>query len=252
MTRKALLLATWAGLACFPAVSQADFACMRPIDNATGNLDPNYPSFDDEGWRTFDLIVFVDAGDDWTIASIDLQLLGGTFFQHGLGGDLEPPSALIDVFPALEFDSFFASPPALFDGINPQFVDGLHWTDSTVQALWFDTVDSGEGCFTLARFTTKANHLIGSVVLNFANSGGEIFPFDISWPPFGAWQLMADLDDDGDVDQGDLGLLLAAYDSQPGNPNWNADADIDDDGHVDQGDLGALLTLYGYTYCDCP
>jgi hypothetical protein len=251
MNRKALLLTASVGLAAFAPSSSANWVCMRPVDNTTGNLDPTYPTFDDEGWRTFDLIVFVDAGDDWTSATIDLEFYDGTFFQHDLGGDMEPPSALIDPIPALEFDSFFANPPALFDGINPRFADGPYWTDSTIQGTWYDLNDTGEGCFRIFRFTTQATQIFGEVEATYTNSGGQQFSYDLSWPPFQAWQLMADLDDDGDVDQADLGVLLAAYDSQPGDPNWNADADIDGDGSVDQADLGGLLTLYGYTYCEC-
>ncbi len=47
-----------------------------------------------------------------------------------------------------------------------------------------------------------------------------------------------DLDGDNDVDQADLGILLAAY----GN---DAGGDIDGDGDTDQADLGALLGNYG-------
>ncbi len=50
-----------------------------------------------------------------------------------------------------------------------------------------------------------------------------------------------DLDGDLDVDQADLGILLAAY----GN---DAGGDIDGDGDTDQADLGALLGNYG---ADC-
>ncbi|MCK4873810.1 MAG: hypothetical protein KAS72_13900 [Phycisphaerales bacterium] len=54
-----------------------------------------------------------------------------------------------------------------------------------------------------------------------------------------------DIDGDGDVDQSDLGILLAAYGSVPGDPNWNPDADLDGDGAVGQSDLGILLANYG-------
>ncbi|MFG0251897.1 MAG: hypothetical protein ACF8NJ_03380 [Phycisphaerales bacterium JB038] len=50
----------------------------------------------------------------------------------------------------------------------------------------------------------------------------------------------ADLDGDGDTDQADLGVLLAAY----GN---DAGGDLDGDGDTDQADLGILLADYGCT-----
>jgi hypothetical protein len=53
-----------------------------------------------------------------------------------------------------------------------------------------------------------------------------------------------DVDGDGMVDQSDLGLLLAAYDSRLGDDHWNEDADFDGDGWVGQPDLGLLLANY--------
>ncbi|MCK4872660.1 MAG: hypothetical protein KAS72_08035 [Phycisphaerales bacterium] len=48
---------------------------------------------------------------------------------------------------------------------------------------------------------------------------------------------VGDLDGDGDTDQSDLGILLAAY-------NINSDGDLDGDGDTDQSDLGILLADY--------
>ena len=57
--------------------------------------------------------------------------------------------------------------------------------------------------------------------------------------------LPGDIDGDGDVDQSDLGILLAAYSSCEGDEYWNPDADLDGNGCVDQSDLGILLANYG-------
>jgi hypothetical protein len=54
-----------------------------------------------------------------------------------------------------------------------------------------------------------------------------------------------DIDGDGDTDHADLGALLSAWNSQPGDPTWNPDADLDNDGHVSQADLGILLADWG-------
>lgn len=59
-------------------------------------------------------------------------------------------------------------------------------------------------------------------------------------------KVLGDCDDDGDVDQSDLGILLAAWDSHPGDDNWDYRADLDGDGHVYQSDLGILLANWGY------
>ncbi len=57
-----------------------------------------------------------------------------------------------------------------------------------------------------------------------------------------------DVDDDGDVDQADLGVLLSTYNRPSDDPDYDPRADFDCDGDVDQSDLGILLGNYG---ADC-
>ncbi len=76
----------------------------------------------------------------------------------------------------------------------------------------------------------------GSVIVGFASEvnppyGYQSFIIRLSTPCPG------DLDGDGDTDQADLGVLLAAY-------GVNADGDLDGDGDTDQADLGVLLADY--------
>jgi len=54
-----------------------------------------------------------------------------------------------------------------------------------------------------------------------------------------------DICGDSDCDQQDLGCLLAAWCSHPGDPTWDERADLDGDGHVGHGDLGILLSDWG-------
>jgi Peptidase family M1 domain/Peptidase M1 N-terminal domain len=61
--------------------------------------------------------------------------------------------------------------------------------------------------------------------------GDAVFGFYIPVP--------GDLDLDGDIDQQDLGLLLASYEFDDGG-------DVDGDGDTDQSDLGILLARFGY------
>ncbi|MCK4871820.1 MAG: hypothetical protein KAS72_03750 [Phycisphaerales bacterium] len=56
--------------------------------------------------------------------------------------------------------------------------------------------------------------------------------------PFAPIPCVGDLDGDGDTDQSDLGILLAAYE-------LTAAGDLDGDGDTDQSDLGILLADYG-------
>jgi hypothetical protein len=57
--------------------------------------------------------------------------------------------------------------------------------------------------------------------------------------------LVADLDDDGDVDRDDLLRLLVAYGACAGDPTYFEDADFDGNQCVDLSDLGVLLANYG-------
>jgi len=54
-----------------------------------------------------------------------------------------------------------------------------------------------------------------------------------------------DVDGDGDTDHSDLGALLGAWGSQPGDPNWLPGADLNGNGVVDHSDLGILLADWG-------
>jgi len=52
--------------------------------------------------------------------------------------------------------------------------------------------------------------------------------------------VAGDINGDGIVNAGDLGLLGAAWFSIPNSPNWNPNADITGDGIVSAGDLGII------------
>jgi murein tripeptide amidase MpaA len=65
----------------------------------------------------------------------------------------------------------------------------------------------------------------------------DIWALSACQPP-----CFGDLDGDGEIGQGDLGVLLAAY-----GVGW--EGDLDWDGDTDQADLGSLLAIYGQP-CD--
>ncbi len=56
---------------------------------------------------------------------------------------------------------------------------------------------------------------------------------------------VGDVDGDGDTDLTDLGILLAAWGSEPGDPNWDPRADLDPTGRINAADLGILLGDWG-------
>ena len=79
------------------------------------------------------------------------------------------------------------------------------------------------------------------VALAMAALGGVLWGLG----KLGIGRLPGDLNDDGDVDLGDLAGLLGAYGTCEGDPNYNPTADFDDNGCVDLWDLLTLLDNYG-------
>ncbi len=102
---------------------------------------------------------------------------------------------------------------------------------------------------------SQGNHLRYNLLIDDCNNNGVADGCDIAAGtssddngngiPDECESIPGDVDGDGDVDQADLGLLLAAYGACVGDPNWNSDADFDASGCVDQADLGVLLSNYG-------
>ena len=62
----------------------------------------------------------------------------------------------------------------------------------------------------------------------------------------------ADIDNDGDVDLSDLGILATYYGKNDCYYDYCEGADIDRDGDVDLSDLGVLATHYGRNDCNAP
>lgn len=93
----------------------------------------------------------------------------------------------------------------------------------------------------LSYFSQKPNVIVEMVQPDFTQL--------INVMPVKPLPCPGDVDGDGTVSQKDLGVLLAAYGTQCGEPGYIAAADLDDDGHVGQGDLGILLGNYGLV---CP
>jgi hypothetical protein len=102
------------------------------------------------------------------------------------------------------------------------------------------TIDGGGGTSAGGAFALSGT--IGQPDPGPVMSGGAFTLTGGFWAiPAGPPDCPGDLDGDLDVDQADLGILLAAY-------NQNGDGDLDGDGDTDQADLGILLGNYG---ADC-
>jgi hypothetical protein len=257
-------------LPCEPTGVGAMTIDLVPIDNThvgPGD-DPGNPEFHGGVTHfTFDLLVELTAEDNWTTQASVLELVADDLelFRHFHSNWLEPYHLLFGEWPALEFDTCYADPPALFDMTSPNHIEGPDYTPPFLRATWFNTVWDGESIATvqritlvapgdrgivpsampddcthdyalLARLTTQAT----SIATGEEFQQGNFVIVDLAQPT-----CAGDVDMDGDVDQSDLGILLAAYHRPTDDPLFDRNADFDCDGDVDQSDLGTLLAVYG-------
>lgn len=118
---------------------------------------------------------------------------------------------------------------------------------------WDDFDEPGEGAYD--SYHGPNQNLNGSDgIVDQGPPDGGLNPYNISggsnqdmYPLTKPWLYVpGDCDGDHDVDQSDLGILLAAWDSYPGDDNWDERADFNGDGHVYHSDLGILLANWGY------
>ncbi len=212
---------------------------------------------------TFDLIVTISPDNDWTTQSSHVQLTSSDveFFKHEIGSDWPTIQALWSIFPALEFDCFFAVPPN-FDEMG-RFA-AIEWTAATAEAVWFNDYRHADDVSVVQRLTIvipQDSGIVPATVPSHCAEGYRVLAevrTDATSAATGADFLHreflivdlahdcpGDVDRDGDVDQSDLGLLLAAWNLPTDDPLYDDRADFDCDGDVDQSDLGTLLAAYG-------
>jgi hypothetical protein len=144
-------------LMCAPALT-AVFGLALPVHGAVGTYlvevdnsaaNAEIPGFS-EMYDTYDLLVELWPTEDWESTSA-VDVTSGEFYDHPLG-DLVPMPNLWPIFPAAEFDSFYATPDGFdqapgFLGVPVQEID-------LKIANWFDPPpNGGGGVHTIARYT---------------------------------------------------------------------------------------------------
>jgi hypothetical protein len=171
-------------LAAGAASADLSFSLV-PVDNTNGDAeDPLFSTT----WDTYDMVVTVTGDDDWTAAEALITVdAPATIFQHPFeNADQSPPNpAFFGAFPSLEFDSYFSAP----GGIG--FASAAVVTPTSMEAAWFDTVDSGDGDFVLARITVPEGDISLTIVGNATakNTGGDFWPIDLQIPAPGTAAL---------------------------------------------------------------
>lgn len=132
------------------------------------------------------------------------------------------------------------------DWINTRGSDSVSWstedynTNANANAIRWATA------YTF-RFDADQPPTVGNTTLTLFKPGtpSDITLFGVAVPAAPPASTPGDLDNDGDVDLGDLASLLSTYGTCSGDPGFNAAADINGNGCVDLPDLSALLSNYG-------
>ncbi|MFO0840188.1 MAG: PEP-CTERM sorting domain-containing protein [Phycisphaerae bacterium] len=166
----------------------------NPVSGVAADVLPQGFDINDGTYYSFDLMVTVDAGDDWTQSSLGATggatIAGASFFDHPLNlgtasGDNPPNAGLLPLVPSLAYDSYYQAS----DGTTPSYAGTATVSPTLRRATWFSTPpNGGAGTLRVARFTVKAlaNQIGPNTVLHVVgvhttrNGAGTLFPFDVA------------------------------------------------------------------------
>ncbi|HET6497268.1 MAG TPA: PEP-CTERM sorting domain-containing protein [Thermoleophilia bacterium] len=160
--------------------------------NVTPGADPLVPDFNDGTYYTCDLRIVVDGVENewmWTSSAAHGSIDAGVFFEHPVGANGPPMAAFVAIYPALEYDSFYAAVEA--NPANqppykvPSFAGDVINEAQYREAVWFDTPpNDGLGDWLVARYTvhltegTALFHVYGDHTT--LGGGGYLYPYDLS------------------------------------------------------------------------
>lgn len=214
MTKKLLV----AALLFFPAAAlaggTAGFAVVPYVQPAV-DVGYNIPQYEGEGHTVIDLTTLVDQGDQWTTAHCTASIVGDegcgfVFWEYpGVGGDLQPNTALFGAYGLLPYDSFWTCTEEYPNAdVDPNkgattFAPGspLQKTPTVREAEWYSdpeepNVDGGdyvlarynvmgfcpEGCLPYDTGFDVCCELVLAGEMYYANSGGTPWPFELRIP----------------------------------------------------------------------
>ena len=165
-------------------------AYLQEVDNTSADAEvPGFSSMYD----TWDLMIVVDAGDDWHSTYAFAETTGFYFYDYpNFVGDVPVPG-LWSVFPASEYDSYYMNPEGLIAPLF--FAQGPITFENHKEAEWYDDPpNGGAGVYAIARYTIpEGEYLYVDGWHTSVNSGGDIIPFhvDNSVPAPGSLLLLS-------------------------------------------------------------
>lgn len=156
-----------------------------------------------------------------------------------------------DPFPTADITevSFWVMQPGGDDAGTTGYAGWFRYQDGSSEQVGTTFTPGGLPEWTLVNMTAyldPAKNLVAFGVWGYSGGGpAEDRTYLDDVRIMGEQGCPGDIDGDGDTDHSDLGELLSAWCTHPGDPDWNPDADLDGDGHVGHGDLGILLADWG-------
>jgi hypothetical protein len=109
-----------------------------PITPAAIANDPNLANF-----VCVDLVVNNSPPNAFNVAGMITEpITPGFFYQHPFGGLTRPSPALVNLFPAVGFDSYITTPAEILFGTTPDSpggytgTQGTRMTDSQLNVVW--------------------------------------------------------------------------------------------------------------------
>ncbi len=191
--------------------------------------------------------------DDW-------HALAGSGYPVDLGAHFDGDggwifsSTIQQYDPPVLFYNLFACGPGLFT--DKDYLAGSYIFNTTWGLMTVASARSGS-MLEFDDFTRPLGQgeTIGSAFRQWFDEQAPFQQWEREWyyglilngDPLLTLEIPGDINGDAGVDQQDLGLLLAAYDSAVGDPAYDEAIDLNGDGVIGQPDLGILLGHYGYT-----
>ena len=128
--------------------------------------------------------IYWDGGgtQDWTSATIDIQLTSGMFYQNPFGSDSPPSPAFFSIFPELEFDTYVGIIGDGTAGISGNCNNdlgggpcGIH--EQFIDIVWFNSATNNTGLVKIGNFTVSNDAMgVWSILSGGTQTSGIIIP----------------------------------------------------------------------------